>query len=194
MLFRSAADKLSDFVDLVRKQPGKLSYGSAGPGSIHHLTMAIFADRAGLDMLHVPYRGGSAMVGGLMTGEVHVGWSGVPNVLPLIATGKLRAYCISIRERSKSLPAVATCDELGQAGFDVASMIGLQGPAGLPPKVVEIMQTAVANIMREPALSNRMIDLGMVMQENGTAHYQQYMKDDLQRYAEAVRRLKIDVK
>ena len=90
-----------------------MSYGSAGPGSIHHLTMAIFADRAGIDLLHVPYRGGSAMVNGLLTGEIQAGWSGIPNVIPLIEAGKLRAYCVSILERSKSLPTMPTCDELG---------------------------------------------------------------------------------
>jgi tripartite-type tricarboxylate transporter receptor subunit TctC len=189
-----AATNLADFIALAKKEPNKLSYGSAGPGSIHHLTMAIFADAAGIELLHVPYRGGAPMVGGLLANEVNVGWSGIPNLLPHIASGKLKAYCISIRERSKSVPAVPTCQELGQKGFDVASMIGLQGPAGLSPAIVETMQKSVAQILREPALANRMNELGMVMQENGTAHYQQYMKDDLQKYGDAVRRLKIEVK
>ena len=126
-----------EFIALAKKDPGKLSYGSAGPGSIHHLTMAIFAERAGIDMVHVPYRGGSAMVNGLLTGEIQAGWSGIPNVMPLIESGKLRAYCVSILERSKSLPDVPTCAELGYAGFNVATMMGLQGPAGLPQKVVD---------------------------------------------------------
>ena len=87
---------LAEFIALAKKEPGKLSYGSAGPGSIHHLTMAIFAERAGIDLLHVPYRGGSAMVNGLLTGEIQAGWSGIPNVMPLIEAGKLRGLCVSI--------------------------------------------------------------------------------------------------
>jgi tripartite-type tricarboxylate transporter receptor subunit TctC len=185
---------LPEFIALARSEPRKLSYGTPGPGSIHHLTMAIFADAAGLDMLHVPYRGGSAMVNGLLTGEIHAGWSGLPNVMPLIETGKLRAYCISILERSKSMPAVPTCAELGYQGFDIATMIGLQGPAGLPAKVVTTMQSAAAKAVRDSAIAERMVQLGMVMQENGTAHYQQYMKADMERYAAAVQKLNLQIK
>ena len=107
-----------------------MSHGSAGAGSIHHLTMAIFADRTGIDLLHVPYRGGSAMVNGLLTGEIQVGWSGIPNVMALIESGKLRGYCISTLQRSPSTPAIPTCDELGHKGFDVATVMGLHAPAG----------------------------------------------------------------
>src|SRR5882762_7559239 len=85
------ANTLDEFIALAKKQPGKMSYGSAGAGSIHHLTMTIFAERTGIDLLHVPYRGGSALVNGLLTGEIEAGWSGIPNVVPLIDTGKLRA-------------------------------------------------------------------------------------------------------
>jgi len=190
----SMPETLPEFVALARKEPRKLSYGSAGPGSIHHLTMAIFADIAGLDMLHVPYRGGSAMVNGLLTGEIQAGWSGLPNVMPLIETGKLRAYCISILERSKSMPAVPTCAELGYRDFDIATMLGLQGPAGLPAKVVTLMQSTAAKAMRDPAIAERMVQLGMVMQENGTAHYQQFMKADMERYAAAVQKLNLQIK
>src|SRR5262249_12652556 len=107
------AQSLAEFIALAKSQPGKLSFGSAGAGSIHHLTFAIFAERAGIDLLHVPYRGGSAMVNGLLTGEIQAGWSGIPNVMELIAAGKLRGLCVSTLQRSPSTPAIATCDELG---------------------------------------------------------------------------------
>src|SRR5262249_13355095 len=74
------AQTLDEFVKLAKSQPGKLSYGSAGYGSVHHLTMVLFAERAGIDLLHVPYRGGTALVNGLLTGEIQAGWSGFPNV------------------------------------------------------------------------------------------------------------------
>src|SRR5262252_3497707 len=126
------AGSLAEFIALARSQPGKMSFGSAGAGSIHHLTFAIFAERVGIELLHVPYRGGSAMVNGLLTGEIQAGWSGIPNVMPLVETGKLRAYCVSILERSKSMPTVPTCAELGYKDFNIATMLGMQGPAGLP--------------------------------------------------------------
>jgi tripartite-type tricarboxylate transporter receptor subunit TctC len=187
------ASTLAEFVALAKSKPDQLNYGSAGPGSIHHLTMAIFADRAGISLQHVPYRGGSAMVSGLLTGEIQAGWSGIPNVKPLIETGQLRGLCVSILERSKSLPAVPTCAELGFAGFDIATMIGLQAPAGASPRIVARIQVEAAKAMRDPAMVERITQLGMVMQENGTAHYVQFMKDDVERYATIVRKLNLQI-
>ena len=190
----TAPDTLAEFIALAKKAPGKMSYGSAGAGSIHHLTMAIFADRTGIDLLHVPYRGGSAMVNGLLTGEIQVGWSGIPNVMTLIESGKLRGYCISVLQRSPSTPAIPTCDELGHKGFDVATVMGLHAPAGTSPKVIARLQAEVATAMREPSMAARMKQLGMVMEENGTANYVKFMKYDMERYAEAVKKLNLQVK
>ena len=188
------ANTLAEFIALAKKEPGKSNFGSAGAGSIHHLTMAIFADRTGIDLVHVPYRGGSAMVNGLLTGEIQTGWSGIPNVKPLIETGKLRGYCVSVLERSPSTPAIPTCDELGHKGFDIATVMGLQAPPGLPSKIVARLQTEAAAAMREPAMAARMKELGMVMQENGTESYRKFVLDDMERYAVVVRKLNLQVK
>ena len=188
------ANTLAEFIALAKKDPGKMSYGSAGAGSIHHLTMAIFADRTGIDLLHVPYRGGSAMVNGLLTGEIHVGWSGIPNVMTLIDSGKLRGYCVSVMERSPSTPAIPTCDELGQKAFDVATVMGIHAPAGTPAKVVARLQAEAAAVMREPAMDARMKQLGMAMQENGTANYQKFMLDDMERYAAVIQKLNLQIR
>jgi tripartite-type tricarboxylate transporter receptor subunit TctC len=188
------ANTLAEFIALAKKDPGKMSFGSAGAGSIHHLTMAIFADRTGIDLLHVPYRGGSAMVNGLLTGEIHVGWSGIPNVMTLIESGKLRGYCVSVLERSSSTPAIPTCDEVGQKAFDVATVMGIQAPAGTPAKVIARLQAEAAAAMREPAMAARMKQLGMVMQENGTASYQKFVLDDMARYAAVIQKLNLQVR
>jgi tripartite-type tricarboxylate transporter receptor subunit TctC len=182
---------LDEFVKLAKSQPGKLSYGSAGYGSVHHLTMALFAERAGIELLHVPYRGGTALVNGLLTGEIQAGWSGFPNVMALIESGKLRALCVSIVRRSPSLPTVPTCAELGYGGFDIATMIGLQASAGLPQPIVARLQAATAKALREPDVAERMLTLGIELQENGTAHYRQFMRDDVARYTDAVKRLNL---
>jgi len=142
-----------------------MSFGSAGAGSIHHLTFAIFAERAGIELLHVPYRGGSAMVNGLLTAEIQAGWSGIPNVIELIAAGKLRGLCVSTLQRSPSTPSIKTCDELGLKGFNVATMMGLHAPAGTSPKIIARLQAEAAKAMREPAMATRMTQLGMVMEE-----------------------------
>ena len=188
------ATSLAEFVALAKTRPGKLSYGSAGAGSIHHLTMAIFANRTGIDLLHVPYRGGSALVNGLLTGEIQVGWSGIPNVMSLIEAGKLRGYCISVLQRSPSTPTIPTCDEVGQTGFEIATVMGLQAPTGTPAKVVSRLQAEAASAMREPAMATRMKQLGMVMEENGTANYVGFIKYDINRYAQVVKQLNLQSK
>jgi tripartite-type tricarboxylate transporter receptor subunit TctC len=187
------ARTLQEFIALARSKPGQLAYGSAGPGSIHHLTMAIFAAQTGIDLLHVPYRGGTALVGGLVKGEVQAGWSGVPNVLPLIEDGKLRVLCISTQQRSKSVADVPTAIELGIDGFDYATMMGLQMSAGGPRALVARLQAAVAKALREPDMVDRMAALGMDLQENGTGDYVKFMRDDIDRYRTAIRTFKLQI-
>jgi len=181
------ASTLAEFVALAKSKPGALSYGSAGNGSVHHLTMAVFASRAGIDLLHVPYKGGSALVAALLGGEVQAGWSGIPNVAPHIKSGKLKVFAISTEHRSSSLPDVPTAIEQGYPGFDIATVIGLQGPAGTPREVVARLQSAVAKIMRERDIAERMANLGMELREDGTESYARFMRQDMERYAQAVK-------
>ena len=187
------ATTLAEFIALAKSKPGQLAYGSAGPGSIHHLTMAIFAAQTGIDLLHVPYRGGTALVGGLIKGEVQAGWSGIPNVLPLIEAGQLRVLCISTRQRSKSVPNVPTAIELGIKDFDYATMMGLQTSAGAARELVARLQGAVAKALREPDLAERMATLGMDLRENGTADYVKFMQDDIARYRSAITTFKLQI-
>jgi tripartite-type tricarboxylate transporter receptor subunit TctC len=183
------ANGVGEFIALAKSKPGMMSFGSAGAGSIHHLTMEIFAERTGIKLLHVPYRGGTALVNGLLTGEIQVGWSGLPNVISHIKAGTLRGLCVSVLKRAVSLPDVPTCDEAGIKSFDIADMLGLQAPAGMSPKAVERLQAAIAKIMREPAMAERMETLGMDLQENGTANYARFMHDDLELYSKVIDRL-----
>lgn len=183
----SVPNNLQEFVAAAKAQPGKWSHGSAGNGSIHHLTWAAFAGRTGVELVHVPYRGGSAMVAALMSGEIQAGWSGIPNVQQQIEVGALKVIAISTAQRSKSLPNVPTAIEVGLADFDIATVIGMQGPAGMSPAIVQRLQAASAKAMREPDFAERMERLAMVMRENGTADYERHIAADLKRYAEAIK-------
>jgi tripartite-type tricarboxylate transporter receptor subunit TctC len=188
------ANTLAEFVALAKSKPGAMSFGSAGSGSIHQLTMIIFEQQAGIQLLHVPYRGGTGLVNALLTGEVDAGWSGISNVLALINTGKLRALCLSVLERDVSLPDVPTCAELGYKGFDVATMLGLQSSAGVPAPIVAKLQSAVAKVLREPEMAERMKTLGIHMAENGTAAYAKFMQSDLDRYSKVVDEFNLRIK
>ena len=178
-------NSLNDFVKEAKTK--QLAYGSAGNGSVHHLTMAVFLARAGVDMLHVPYKGGTALVAGVLAGEVQSGWSGIPNVAAHIRAGKLKVLCISTAKRSAALPDVPTAAELGYPGFDIATTIGLQGPAGLPREIVTRLQAAVAKALRERDVAERMANLAMELAEDGTENYARFAREDLERYAAAVK-------
>jgi tripartite-type tricarboxylate transporter receptor subunit TctC len=188
------ANTLAEFVALAKSKPGTMTFGSAGSGSIHQMTMVIFEQQAGIQLLHVPYRGGTGLVNALLTGEVDSGWSGISNVLSLIQTGKLRALCLSVLERDVSLPDVPTCAELGYKGFNVATMLGLQSSAGVPPAIVAKLQSAVAKVLRAPDMADRMKTLGIHMAENGTAAYAKFMQDDLKRYTDVVNEFHLQIK
>ena len=178
-------NSLPEYVALAKSK--QLAYGSAGNGSVHHLTMAVFLARSRVEMLHVPYKGGTALVAAVLAGEVQSGWSGIPNVAAHIRAGKLRVLCISTARRSASLPEVPTAIELGYPGFDIATTIGLQAPAGLPREIAARLQSAVAKALRERDLAERMANLGMELAENGTEHYARFVREDLERYAAAVK-------
>ena len=180
-----SATSLNDFVKEAKTR--QLAYGSAGNGSVHHLTMAVFLARSGVEMLHVPYKGGTALVAAVLAGEVQSGWSGIPNVAAHIRAGKLKVLCISTARRSASLPEVPTAIELGLSGFDIATTIGLQAPAGLSREIAARLQSAVAKALRERDLAERMANLGMELAENGTDHYQRFVREDLERYVAAVK-------
>jgi tripartite-type tricarboxylate transporter receptor subunit TctC len=149
--------------------------------------MAVFLARADVQMLHVPYKGGTALVAAVLSGEVQSGWSGIPNVAAHIRAGKLRVLCISTAQRSASLPDVPTAIELGVPGFDIATTIGLQGPAGMSREITARLQAAVAKALRERDLAERMANLGMELRENGTQSYQRFVKEDLERFTAAVK-------
>ena len=188
------ANTLAEFVTLAKSKPGALSFGSAGTGSIHQMTMILFEQAAGITLLHVPYRGGTGLVNALLTGEVDSGWSGIPNVVSLIKTGKLRALCVSVLQHDESLPDVPTCDELGYKGFDVATVLGLQSAAGTPPAIVAKLQAAVAKVLREPDIAELLKTLGIHMAENGTAAYTKLMADELGRYTKVVDEFHLQIK
>jgi len=181
------ATNLREFIAFAKVQPGSVNFGSAGVGSTHHLTMAVFETETGTKMLHVPYKGGSPLVAAIMSGEVHAGFSGIPNVAQAIRAGKLKVFGISLIRRSKSLPDVPTLDEQGVKGFNIAANMGVQTAPGLPAGLVTLIQVAMARAIREADIAERMTTLGMELIENGTENYLQSVKTEFEHYVAAVK-------
>ena len=181
------ATNLREFISFAKVQPGKVNFGSAGIGSTHHLTMAVFEMETGTKMLHVPYKGGTPLVAAIMSGEIHAGFSGIPNVSQAIRAGKMKIFGISLIRRSKSMPEVPTLDEQGVKGFNIAANIGVQAPTGLNVGLIALFQTAMARAIREPDIAERMTTLGMELIEAGTENYLQSIKTEFEHYVAAVK-------
>ena len=177
---------LGSFIAAARRSPTKLNYGSPGIGSIHHLTMAVFLAQAKMDLEHVAYRGGTPMVEALLRREVQAGWSGIPNVMEPMRLGKLRGIAVSTDKRQPAVPDIPTLAELGYGHFDIATMIGLVGPAGIPEPVVGKLQTAIAAALRDPDMMARLDSLGMTIAKQDV-DYAKYMRADVEKYAKAAR-------
>ncbi|MFM9969496.1 MAG: Bug family tripartite tricarboxylate transporter substrate binding protein [Burkholderiales bacterium] len=181
------ANNVKEFISFAKTMPGAVNFGSAGVGSTHHLTMAVFESETGTKMLHVPYKGGSPLVAAIMSGEVHAGFSGIPNVIQAVRAGKLKIFGISIIRRSRSIPDVPTLDEQGLKGFDIAANMGVQAAPGLHANLVNAIQAAMARAIREPDIAERMSTLGMELIENGTENYLQSVKAEFAHYVAAVK-------
>ncbi len=150
-----------EFVALAKSQPGKLTYSSAGTGNGSHLTIELFRTAAGgLDMLHVPYKGGAPAVQALLSGEVQMTAVSVNTALPQVQSGKVRALGVASSKRSPALPDVATFIENGIA-FEGDSWLAIVGPPGIPADITAKLNADIAATLRQPDVQERLAKLGL---------------------------------
>src|SRR4051812_19589741 len=151
-----AAQTTKEFIALARREPGKLSYGSAGIGTAPHMAMELFKSMAGIDIQHIPYRGVSQSVTDILGGRV----SGmILNVLiakPHVDAGKLRALGVTGLKRSEAMPDVPTIDEAGVPQYEALQWFGILAPTGTPPAIIELLQTKIAEGMKTPEMKARL--------------------------------------
>jgi tripartite-type tricarboxylate transporter receptor subunit TctC len=150
-----------ELIAYAKANPGKLSYGSAGSGSLPHLGTELFKAQTGTDMVHVPYKGGGPMVTDLLGGSVQVVIGDQANLMPHVQSGKLRALAVATSKRSPNAPDLPTIAETGLAGFDATAWQGLVGPAGMPPDVVKRLNEAFNKVMAMPAVREKLVGGGL---------------------------------
>ena len=155
------ANTVPELVAYAKANPGKLSYGSAGSGSLPHLGTELFKAQTGIDMLHVPYKGGGPMVTDLLGGTVQVVIGDQANLMPHVQSGKLRALAVATPKRSPNSPNLPTIAESGLPGYDSTAWQGLAGPAGLPPDVVKRLNDAFNMVMAMPAVRDKLTGGGL---------------------------------
>ncbi len=156
-----AAKTVAELLALARKSPGTIAYASTGVGTPQHLGGHLFAQTAGVQLLHAPYRGGAPAMAALLGGEVPIGFVGLPPTVAQVRAGKVHALAIGSAQRSPLLPNVPTMAESGLSGYEAKVWFGWVGPAGLPSAVVQTVSRALVDVLKEPAMEKRLADLGL---------------------------------
>ena len=178
------ARSLKDLIALAKANPGKLTFGSAGAGSISHLGIEMFKDMAKVNLLHVPYKGVAPALIGLMGGEIDLIYDPVLTSLPHIKTGRLRPLAVGAAKRSLLLPAVPTVAEAGLGGFEASSWWGIVAPAGTPRDIVARLHAALVKGISDKAVTERLLSQGMEPVLNTPDEFAARIKHDLPRWGQ----------
>jgi tripartite-type tricarboxylate transporter receptor subunit TctC len=176
----SAIGSVRELIDAARRRPGALTYGSAGIGSGAHLNAEKFRIATGIEILHVPYKGGADAIQDTMAGRLDFTFNTITLALPHIRDGRLRALGVSSARRSTLLPEVPTIAEAGVAGFEFSFWNGVWAPAGTPPPVVERIAGGVARAVAQPDVRERFANLGAEPMEMSPAQFSRFVQSEIE--------------
>jgi tripartite-type tricarboxylate transporter receptor subunit TctC len=182
------AKDLREFVALAKKEPGKLHYGSAGNGSAGHLAMEYLKLAAGIDLVHVPYKGTGPNLIDLVAGRTQATAAGTPPLLPHVKAGKLRVIAAGGARRLSILPEVPTVAEQGYAGFETTQWYGLNAPAKTPAPVIQRLAEAAAHASRQPSVAERFAVDNAEAVGSTPKEYADYIAREQARWSEVVRK------
>jgi tripartite-type tricarboxylate transporter receptor subunit TctC len=185
------ARNVAELVVHAKANPGKLDYGSSGPGSVFHLAAEVFAARAGIEMQHIPFRQYSEARTALVAGQLHLMFDAAFTLEPLIRPGRVRGLATTGAERSPLLPELPTLAET-IPGYEAALWNGLLGPAGLPPSIVERMNAAVNRILADPATIAAQSRIGATTTPGSPAAFAAFLRTDIEQQATAIRLARVE--
>ena len=178
-------NSIAELVAYAKKHPGKLAYGSAGLGTSSHIRIEALKAAAGIDILHVPYRGSADALNDLLAGHVHI--MNEINPIPHVKTGKLKLLNVNNPTRHPDFPNVPTLTEAGFPGIDVPIWYGLWAPAGTPKEIVEALNRKVVEIAATPEMTQRLRDINTVVPSQTTAEMAAYRIADSAAYAKIIK-------
>lgn len=176
------ARNIKEFIDYVKRSPGRLSYGSAGQGSLTHLTMELFKQETGAFMLHIPYRGIAPAINDVLGGQTQAMFPGLAAALPHLRSGRMRALAVTGKQRSPQLPDVPTMDEAGFKGFDAMQWYGSVGPAGLPADVVKRLNETQVAVLKAPDLAEKLAGEAVEPWPMSPEQFGQYIRSEVDRW------------
>jgi tripartite-type tricarboxylate transporter receptor subunit TctC len=179
---------LQELIAAARAQPGKINQGSTGSGSLPHLAGELLKNATGIEMTHVPYRGGAPLTTALVQNEVQVGLADLPILLPQIRAGTIRALAVGSAQRLPWLPEVPTMIELGYPSVDTNNWHGFVAPARVPEPILERLHSALAGALKDPDISKQLFDQGAVPGGNSRAEFGDFIKAEMAKWGEVIRR------
>jgi len=183
------ANTLREFIDKVKASPGKYNYASTGNGTGTHLAFAEFVARAGLEMVHVPYKGGPEALTSVVSGTTCCIFNQVQTVLPQWKAGRVRLLGVTTRTRVSAVPDVPTIAEAGVPGYESYTWFGLFGPKGLPPEVVNKVNAAVKFALEQPEVRDRLVQLGNTPRWESPEQFRATVKSDRAKWAAVVKQV-----
>jgi tripartite-type tricarboxylate transporter receptor subunit TctC len=179
---------LRELIDYARANPGKLSFASAGIGTVSHLAGELLKEQARIDILHVPYKGGGSTLPDLLAGRVSMMLETIPTALPPVRSGAMRAIGVTVKERSASRPDIPTLAESGLPDFDVSAWTGLFAPVGTPRAIVERLNAEAVKITHDKTYATLIHSMGTDVASSSPEGFGKFLHDDVARWTEVIRR------
>jgi tripartite-type tricarboxylate transporter receptor subunit TctC len=181
------AKTLKELIELAKRQPGKLSYGTDGNGTASHLGMELVKAKSGADMVHVPYKGSAPMLTDLVAGQVPVGITGLPAMQAHAAAGRIRILAVTTGSRAHSNPDIPTVAEQGFPGFAAAPWAGFFVPKGTPRTIVDKLAAEMIAVMQLPEVRERLAGMGSTIVASRPEEFRAFLEIEIQQWAEAVK-------
>lgn len=184
---------LSDLIMLAKSSKQKLSYASSGSGSPAHLAFELLKERAGINMVHIPYKGGGPALMDVMGNHVPMFFSGLSPALPYIASKQLRAIAVSSSRRSPALPSVPTVEESGLRDFDITTWNGVFAPAGTPSRIIELLNAKLASILQTREVKELLAREGAEFSPNSPEEFRHFIQSEYQKYGRIIKQADIHI-
>jgi tripartite-type tricarboxylate transporter receptor subunit TctC len=182
---------LAELIAYAKANPGQLNFGSSGTGTSQHLAAELFKRRTGVDILHVPYRGGGPAMVDLVGGRLQMMFETIPSALPYAQSGQLRAIAITVDERSKMLPDVPTVSEAGLPGFVSRGWLGVAAPAKTPKPIIDKLNAAIRKALETPSVADRLTEFGLQVKSTSPSEFATFISQEINEYRNIITSAKI---
>jgi tripartite-type tricarboxylate transporter receptor subunit TctC len=188
---KNPATNLAELIKLAKEKPGAYNYGSSGPGSSLHISAEMFKSAAGIDLVHIPYRGDAPMITALISNDIQLAFLPQANGIANVQSNLIRGLGVTGTKRMEALPNVPTMLEQGNNGFEVGSWVAMFAPAGTPPGIVQTFQQHLAKALADPKVREFLVSTGQEPVGNSPAEFTAQFNADIARFATAIEQAKI---